>query len=202
MVGSKFLEGLADACLQDAEVTILCKAPHHACDRVHLSGCFWGKSAENLSVAEPGLFERTGFQLRLAARAVAIERRANTVPPADGEELVDEGGGRILRSKIEQRGVHARTSRSTVRVADCAEHLHRMVFEDGSYLETDMIVFPARWRGDRRPLPRQRPPCLHHRRMRLVARADLRSGDPGHDMARIAARHIAGDAQASFTGPT
>ena len=87
MVGHKFLESLAEAGLQNAEVTVLCEEPRPAYDRVHLSEFFAGKSAEDLSVVEPGFFERTGFTLRLAARAVAIERRDRTVTTADGEVL-------------------------------------------------------------------------------------------------------------------
>ena len=79
MVGHKFLESLAEAGLQNAEVTVLCEEPRPAYDRVHLSEFFAGKSAEDLSVVEPGFFERTGFTLRLAARAVAIERRSHRV---------------------------------------------------------------------------------------------------------------------------
>jgi nitrite reductase (NADH) large subunit len=88
MVGHKFLESLAEAGLKDAEVTVLCEEPRPAYDRVHLSEYFSGKSAEDLSVVESGFFERTGFKLRLAAKAVAIERRTNTVTTADGEPLV------------------------------------------------------------------------------------------------------------------
>ena len=303
MVGHKFLESLAEAGLQNAEVTVLCEEPLPAYDRVHLSEFFAGKSAEDLSVVEPGFFERTGFTLRLAARAVAIERRDRTVTTADGEVLpydklvlatgstpfvppipgrdrdkcfvyrtiedlkamkvagaksrtgvvvgggllglecakalcdlglqthvvefaprlmavqVDEGGGRILRHKIEALGVNVLTSRSTVKIVDGAEHRHRMVFEDGSYHETDMIVFSAGIRP-RDELARQ---CVlaigprggvviddhcrtsdHH----VYAIGECASwGDqtfglvaPGYDMARVAARHIAGDAQAAFTG--
>ncbi|MDD2975896.1 nitrite reductase large subunit NirB [Aquabacterium sp.] len=303
MVGHKFLESLAEAGLQNAEVTVLCEEPRPAYDRVHLSEFFAGKSAEDLSVVEPGFFERTGFTLRLAARAVAIERRDRTVTTADGEVLpydklvlatgstpfvppipgrdrdkcfvyrtiedlkamkvagaksrtgvvvgggllglecakalcdlglqthvvefaprlmavqVDEGGGRILRHKIEALGVNVLTSRSTVKIVDGAEHRHRMVFEDGSYHETDMIVFSAGIRP-RDELARQ---CVlaigprggvviddhcrtsdHH----VYAIGECASwGDqtfglvaPGYDMARVAARHIAGDVQAAFTG--
>ena len=303
MVGHKFLESLAEAGLQNAEVTVLCEEPRPAYDRVHLSEFFAGKSAEDLSVVEPGFFERTGFTLRLAARAVAIERRDRTVTTADGEVLpydklvlatgstpfvppipardrdmcvvygtieelkavmvagaeartgvvvgggllglecakalcdlglqthvvefaprlmavqVDEGGGRILRHKIEALGVNVLTSRSTVKIVAGAEHRHRMVFEDGSYHETDMIVFSAGIRP-RDELARQ---CVlaigprggvviddhcrtsdHH----VYAIGECASwGDqtfglvaPGYDMARVAARHIAGDAQAAFTG--
>ena len=303
MVGHKFLESLAESGLRNAEVTVLCEEPRPAYDRVHLSEYFAGKTAEDLSVVESGFFERTGFKLRLAARAVAIERRDRTVTTADGEVLpydklvlatgstpfvppipgrdrdkcfvyrtiedlegmkaagaksrtgvvvgggllglecakalrdmglqthvvefaprlmavqVDEGGGRILRHKIEALGVSVLTSRSTVKIVDGAEHRHRMVFEDGSYHETDMIVFSAGIRP-RDELARQ---CVlaigprggvviddhcrtsdHH----VYAIGECASWNeqtfglvaPGYDMARVAARHIAGDAQATFTG--
>ncbi len=303
MVGHKFLESLAESGLRNAEVTVLCEEPRPAYDRVHLSEYFAGKTAEDLSVVEAGFFERTGFKLRLAARAVAIERRDRTVTTADGEVLpydklvlatgstpfvppipgrdrdkcfvyrtiedlegmkaagaksrtgvvvgggllglecakalrdmglqthvvefaprlmavqVDEGGGRILRHKIEALGVSVLTSRSTVKIVDGAEHRHRMVFEDGSYHETDMIVFSAGIRP-RDELARQ---CVlaigprggvviddhcrtsdHH----VYAIGECASWNeqtfglvaPGYDMARVAAKHIAGDAQAAFTG--
>jgi len=87
MVGHKFLESLAEAGLRDAEVTVLCEEPRPAYDRVHLSDFFSGKEADDLSLVEPGFFDRTGFKLRLKAKAVAIERRENTVTTADGEVL-------------------------------------------------------------------------------------------------------------------
>jgi nitrite reductase (NADH) large subunit len=87
MVGHKFLEALAETGLAQAQVTVLCEEPRAAYDRVHLSDYFSGKTAEDLSVVEPGFFQKTGFTLRLKSRAVAIERRANTVTTADGEVL-------------------------------------------------------------------------------------------------------------------
>jgi nitrite reductase (NADH) large subunit len=303
MVGHKFLESLSEAGLQNAEVTVLCEEPRPAYDRVHLSEFFAGKSAEDLSVVEPGFFERTGFTLRLAARAVAIERRDRTVTTADGEVLpydklvlatgstpfvppipgrdrdkcfvyrtiedlkamqvagaksrtgvvvgggllglecakalrdmglqthvvefaprlmavqVDEGGGRILRHKIEALGVNVLTSRSTLKILDGAEHRHRMVFEDGSYHETDMIVFSAGIRP-RDDLARQCVLAIGPRGG-VVIDDHCRTSDhnvyaigecaswneqtfglvaPGYDMARVAAKHIAGDEQAAFTG--
>ena len=44
------------------EVTVLCEEPRPAYDRVHLSEFFSGKSAAELSLVEPGFFERTGFR--------------------------------------------------------------------------------------------------------------------------------------------
>jgi nitrite reductase (NADH) large subunit len=303
MVGHKFLESLAETGLKNAEVTVLCEEPRPAYDRVHLSEYFSGKTADDLSLVEPGFFERTGFTLRLAARAVAIERRTKTVTTADGEELpydklvlatgstpfvppvpgrdrpkcfvyrtiedlegmkaagakskkgvvvgggllglecakalrdmnlethvvefaprlmaaqVDEGGGRILRHKIEAMGLHVLTSHSTVNITDGAEHLHRMVFEDGSYLETDMIVFSAGIRP-RDDLARQCVLAIGPRGG-VVIDSECRTSDhhiyaigecaswndqtfglvaPGYDMARVAARHIAGMDDIAFVG--
>lgn len=303
MVGHKFLESLAETGLTDVQVTVLCEEPRPAYDRVHLSEFFAGKSAQDLSLIEPGFFERTGFDLRLAARAAAVDRRVRTVTTADGEVLpydvlvlatgsvpfvppiagrerphcfvyrtiedleamqaagakarrgvvvgggllglecakalrdlglethviefaprlmavqVDESGGRILREKIEALGVHVHTRRSTTQITDGAEHRHRMVFEDGSHLETDLIVFSAGIRP-RDELARQCVLAIGPRGG-VVIDDHCRSSDPhvyaigecaswneqtfglvapGYEMARVAARHIAGEASAAFAG--
>lgn len=303
MVGHKFLEQLHELGVPNAEVTVLCEEPRPAYDRVHLSEFFAGKTAEDLSLVEPGFFERTGFTLRLAARAVAIERRNNTVTTADGEVVpydklvlatgsapfvppvpgrdrpncfvyrtiedleamkacgarsrtgvvvgggllglecakalrdmglethvvefaprlmavqVDEGGGRALRNGIEALGVHVHTGRNTVEITDGATARHRMVFADGTWLETDMIVFSAGIRP-RDELARQ---CVLPVGPRggVAVDSHCRTSDrnvyaigecaswneqifglvaPGYDMARVAAKHIAGQDDAAFAG--
>ncbi len=303
MVGHKFLEQLHALGVPGAEVTVLCEEPRPAYDRVHLSDFFSGRSAEDLSLVEPGFFEKTGFTLRLGAKAVAVERRNNTVTTADGEVLpydrlvlatgsvpfvpavpgrdrphcfvyrtiedleamqacgarsqsgvvvgggllglecakalrdmglethvvefaprlmavqVDEGGGRTLRSRIEALGVHVHTDRNTVEITDGASARHRMVFADGTYLETDMIVFSAGIRAQD-ALARQCALAIgprggmavddhcHASDRHVYAIGECASWNeqvfglvaPGYEMARVAARHIAGDAQAAFTG--
>ena len=303
MVGHKFLESLAESGLPGAQVTVLCEEPRPAYDRVHLSEYFSGKTAEDLSLVEPGFFDRTGFDLRLASRAASIDRRLKTVTTVDGETLaydklvlatgsnpfvppipgrerphcfvyrtiddlnqmkasgakskvgvvvgggllglecakalrdmglethviefaprlmavqVDEGGGRVLRSKIEALGVVVHTSHSTVKIEDGAEHRHRMCFEDGSHLDTDMIVFSAGIRP-RDELARQSVLAIGPRGGVVIddhcrtsdhdiyaigecaAWSDMNYGlvAPGYDMARVAAKHIAGDTTAAFTG--
>lgn len=303
MVGHKFLEQLHEEGLSQAEVTVLCEEPRAAYDRVHLSDFFSGKTAEDLSLVEPGFFDKTGFSLRLAAKAVAIERRDHTVTTADGEVLpydklvlatgsapfvppvpgrdrphcfvyrtledleamkasgarsktgvvvgggllglecakalrdlglethvvefsprlmavqVDEGGARTLRTKIEALGVQVHTGRNTVEITDGATARHRMVFADGTWLETDMIVFSAGIRP-RDELARQCVLAIGPRggvaiddHCRTSDRHIYAIGEcaswnemvyglvaPGYDMARVAARHIAGDASAAFAG--
>ncbi|MBL8277606.1 MAG: nitrite reductase large subunit [Pelomonas sp.] len=304
MVGHKFLESLADGpAVAELRVTVLCEEPRPAYDRVHLSEFFSGKSAEDLSLVPPGFFEKTGFQLRLAARAIAIERRDQTVTTADGEVIaydrlvlatgsypfvpavpgrerphchvyrtiedlqamqasgrvsssgvvigggllglecakalrdmglqthvvefaprlmavqVDETGGRVLREKIEALGVTVHTSRNTVEITDGAAARHRLVFNDGSWLETDMLVFSAGIRP-RDELARQcvlaigpRGGAVIDDHCRTSDRHVYAIGEvaawneqtyglvaPGYEMARVAARHIAGDAAAAFPG--
>jgi nitrite reductase (NADH) large subunit len=56
---------------------------------------------------------------------------------------VDEGGGRVLRSKIEELGVQVHTAKQTLEIVDGEAGTHRMKFADGTHLDTDMIVFSA-----------------------------------------------------------
>ncbi|THF61797.1 nitrite reductase large subunit [Pseudothauera nasutitermitis] len=307
MVGHRFVQELlavhSDLPAAGIELTVLGEEPRPAYDRVHLSSFFSGSSAEDLSLVEPGFYQRPGLTLRLNARVAGIERRRNTLQLADGEVLaydklvlatgsypfvppvpgsdrpgchvyrtiedleamqasgatsasgvvvgggllglecakalrdmglrthvvefaprlmvvqVDEGGGRILRSKIEELGVQVHTERNTVDITDGATARHRMVFADGSWLETDMIVFSAGIRA-RDELARQ---CLLAIGPRGGVAIDghCRSSDadiyaigecaswngqvfglvaPGYDMARVAAAHLAGSAGVSFSG--
>ena len=303
MVGHKFLESLAEAGLQGAQVTVLCEEPRPAYDRVHLSAFFAGKSAQDLSLVEPGFFERTGFSLRLAARAAHIDRDAHTVTLVDGQELaydklvlatgsspfvppvpghdradcfvyrtiedleamtecgaraqsgvvvgggllglecakalrdlglqthvvefaprlmavqVDEGGGRVLRQKIEDLGLQVHTQKNTLQIIDGETARHRMVFADGSHLETDMIVFSAGIRP-RDELARTSGLALGPRGG-VEIDSECRTSDldiyaigecaawngqtfglvaPGYDMARVAARHLAGQDDVAFVG--
>ena len=303
MVGHKFLESLAEAGLHSAQVTVLCEEPRPAYDRVHLSEFFAGKSAQDLSLVEPGFFERTGFSLRLAARAATIDRATRTVTLVDGQVLaydklvlatgsspfvppvpghdrvdcfvyrtiedleamtecgararsgvvvgggllglecakalrdlglqthvvefaprlmavqVDEGGGRVLRHKIEALGLQVHTQKNTLQIIDGEAARHRMVFADGSHLEADMIVFSAGIRP-RDELARASGLTLGPRGG-VEIDSECRSSDPdiyaigecaawngqtfglvapGYDMARVAARHLAGQDDVAFVG--
>jgi nitrite reductase (NADH) large subunit len=56
---------------------------------------------------------------------------------------VDEGGGDMLRRKIEALGVRVHTGKNTQEIGDGSGTRHRMNFADGSFLETDVVVFSA-----------------------------------------------------------
>jgi len=56
---------------------------------------------------------------------------------------VDEGGGSLLRSKIEELDVTVHTGKNTQNIGDGDSCFHKMSFADESELETDLIVFSA-----------------------------------------------------------
>ncbi len=56
---------------------------------------------------------------------------------------VDDGGGNVLRGKIEDLGVGVHTQKNTQQIVDGDHAVHRMEFADGEALETDIIVFSA-----------------------------------------------------------
>lgn len=56
---------------------------------------------------------------------------------------LDEGGGQLLRRKIEALDVTVHTEKNTKEIVAGEECRYRMNFADGSFLETDMILFSA-----------------------------------------------------------
>ena len=56
---------------------------------------------------------------------------------------IDDAGGSILRNKIEELGVSVHTNKSTTEIVSENGKITKMVFADGSELETDTIVFSA-----------------------------------------------------------
>lgn len=228
MVGHKFLESFAGQESRDNyELTTFCEEPRVAYDRVQLSAYFSGKTAEDLSLVEPGFYEENDINVMLNSKAESIDREAKKVTATDGSVLeydklvlatgsfpfvppipgkdrpqclvyrtiedleaiestaakskvgvvvgggllgleaakalkdlglethvvefaprlmavqVDDGGGSLLRTMIEEMGVKVHTQKNTQNIADGEECALKMEFADGSSLETDMIVFSA-----------------------------------------------------------
>ncbi len=228
MVGHKLIECLMESdAASDFEVVTFCEEPRLAYDRVHLSEFFSGKNAEDLSLVEPGFYERHGVTVYLGDKAVAVDRALKLVRSQKGREVsydrlvlatgsypfvppvlgrdrpgcfvyrtikdleaiteaargkkigtvvgggllgleaanalknlglethvvefaprlmtvqVDDGGGAILRHKIQDLGVVVHVSKNTTAIGDGDTRAHRMSFADGDLLETDLIVFSA-----------------------------------------------------------
>lgn len=302
MVGHKFLECLAESGSEALDVTVLCEEPRAAYDRVHLTEFFTGKSADDLSLVEEGFFERSGYALKLNARAVSIDRAARTVTASTGEVLaydklvlatgsypfvppiegrdrdgcfvyrtiedleamqacgarsktgtvvgggllgleaakalrdmglethviefaprlmavqVDDGGGRVLRAKIEELGVTVHTGKNTLAIVDGEGAANRMNFADETHLDTDMIVFSAGIRprddiaraagldiGARGGIVIDDACRTSDEAIYAIGECALWKGQlfglvaPGYDMARIVAKQIIGE-EAAFAG--
>ena len=69
------------------QITVLGEEPRPAYDRVHLSSFFAGTTADELSLVEPGFYDRPGLSLRLNARVQQIDRRIHQLMLADGEMM-------------------------------------------------------------------------------------------------------------------
>jgi len=78
MVGHKFLEGLDEAGVCDAQVTVLCEEPRPAYDRVHLSEFFGGRSADDLSLVPAGFFRAAVRDGAVTVGALKTCTRAGT----------------------------------------------------------------------------------------------------------------------------
>ncbi|HEX4023700.1 MAG TPA: nitrite reductase large subunit NirB [Steroidobacteraceae bacterium] len=84
MVGQRLLERLTASAQPRIDITVLAEEPRAAYDRVHLTSFLSDKSAEDLSLVQPGFFERHRITLQLSERAVQIDREQREVHSASG----------------------------------------------------------------------------------------------------------------------
>jgi nitrite reductase (NADH) large subunit len=228
MVGHKFLECMiAKEATGDWNLITFCEEPRVAYDRVNLSGFFAGKTAGDLSLVEPGLYQANNIQIYIGDKVDRIDRASKTitsangvtvnydkvvlatgsypfVPPIKGKDAagtfvyrtiedleamsayakdcqvgvvigggllglecanalknmglkthvvefaprlmpvqVDDAGGEVLKQQIEDLGVSVQVSKSTTEIVNENGKVCKMLFADGSELQTDMIVFSA-----------------------------------------------------------
>ncbi len=160
-----------------------------------------------------------GLEAAKALYDLGLETHVVEFAPRLMAVQLDEAGGRLLRRQIEALGVFVHTSKSTKEIVDGAGRRHRMVFADGTTLETDLIVYSAGIRphdelareaklavGERGGIVidnhcRTSDPDIY-----AVGECALWNGRiyglvaPGYQMAEVAARHLAGEADAQFTG--
>jgi len=85
MVGHKFLQAMTQSeAMQGYEITTFCEETRVAYDRVQLSSYFNGKTADDLSLVEPGFFEDNNITVHIGDAAVEIDRRSQTVTSKNG----------------------------------------------------------------------------------------------------------------------
>ena len=191
--------------------------------------CFVYRTIEDLEkMLECGKRSKTGvviggglLGLECAKALVDMQLQTHVVEfaPRLMAVQVDDGGARVLRAKIEALGVTVHTHKNTVEIIDGEQGTHRMRFADGSHLDTDMIVFSAGIRprdqlardcgldvGARGGISINNSCLTSDPDVYAIGECALWNGQvfglvaPGYDMARVAARHIAGEQAAQFTG--
>lgn len=132
---------------------------------------------------------------------------------------IDDGGGAMLRRKIEDLGVRVHTGKNTRTIEDGEKCFHKMTFADGDVIETDILLFSA---GIRPQDSLARDAGLEiGERGGIVINDFCQTSDPdiyaigecalwcgrifglvapGYKMAQICAEHIAGGSANQFAG--
>lgn len=88
MVGHRFIEFMAESpAKQSYAMTTFSEEPRLAYDRVHLSEYFTGKTAEDLSLVQPGFYDKHQVEVFLNGEVVNIDREAREVLSASGERI-------------------------------------------------------------------------------------------------------------------
>ncbi len=160
-----------------------------------------------------------GLEAAKALRDLNLETHVVEFAPRLMAVQIDDLGGQVLRSKIEDLGVKVHTQKATSSIEDGDSTQHVMKFEDGSVLETDIILFSAGIRP-RDELARQSGLLIGERGGIIIndycqtSHPDIYAiGEcalwdnkiyglvaPGYDMARIAAKHVLGQDSHAFAG--
>ncbi len=84
-----------------------------------------------------------GLEAANALKEAGLETHVVEFAPRLMAVQLDEGGGKLLRRKIEDLGVQVHVEKNTKEIVAGEECRYRMNFADGSFLETDMILFSA-----------------------------------------------------------
>ena len=159
-----------------------------------------------------------GLECAKALRDLGLNAHVVEFAPRLMAVQVDDPGARVLRTRIEELGVGVHTGKNTLAIVDGEEATHRMQFADGTHLDTDMIVFSAGIRprdelarasgleiGPRGGIVIDDRCQTSDPHIYAIGECALWNGQlfglvaPGYDMARTAARHLAGT-ECGFAG--
>jgi nitrite reductase (NADH) large subunit len=132
---------------------------------------------------------------------------------------IDDGGGRVLRAKIEALGVKVHTGKNTQEIADGATCKHKLKFADGSELEADLVLFSAGIRprdelakasglamGERGGVVVDNSCLTSDPSIYAIGECALWGGKifglvaPGYQMAQVVADRLLGKSDSAFTG--
>lgn len=84
-----------------------------------------------------------GLEAANALKSLGLKSHVVEFAPRLMPVQLDEDGGALLKKKIEDLDVDVHCEKATSEIVAGEEHTYRMNFSDGSYLETDLILFSA-----------------------------------------------------------
>jgi len=132
---------------------------------------------------------------------------------------LDDSAGRLLRRKIEALGAKVHLQKNTKEIVDGDAHRQKMVFADGTSLETDLVLFSAGIRprdqlaraaglavGERGGIQIDSHCRTTNPDIYAIGECALWQGRtfglvaPGYQMAEVAARHLTGESYVQFLG--
>jgi len=84
-----------------------------------------------------------GLEAAKALKDLGLETHVVEFAPRLMAVQLDEGGGAMLKNKIEALGVKVHLNKNTTLIDDGEQCMHKMNFADGEILETDIVLFSA-----------------------------------------------------------
>jgi nitrite reductase (NADH) large subunit len=153
-----------------------------------------------------------GLEAAKALQDLGLETHVVEAAPRLMSVQLDDSAGRLLKRKIESLGAVVHLQKSTKAITDGTVRRQRLVFADGTFLETDLVVFSAGIRP-RDELARSAGLAVGERGgIQIDSRCRTSNPDvyaigecalwqgrtfglvaPGYQMAEVAARHLSGE---------
>lgn len=160
-----------------------------------------------------------GLEAANAIKQLGLETHVVEFAPRLMAVQLDQDGGELLRDKITALGVTVHTEKNTSEIINGDECRYRMNFADGSFLETDIIIFSAGIRPQDK-LARQSGLVIGDRGGIVINDQCLTSDNsiyaigecalwdnkifglvaPGYAMAKVAVSHLTKIGNREFTG--
>ena len=160
-----------------------------------------------------------GLEAAKALKDLGLETHIVEFAPRLMSVQLDDSAGRLLRRKIEALGATVHVGKNTKEITAGETCRNKLVFADGTSLETDIVVFSAGIRP-RDELARKSGIAVGERGgIRINSHCQTANPDiyaigecalwegrtfglvaPGYQMAEVAARHLLGETQLQFLG--
>ena len=160
-----------------------------------------------------------GLEAAKALKDLGLETHIVEFAPRLMAVQLDDSAGRLLRRKIEALGATVHVSKATKEIVKGETCRNRLGFADGTFLETDLIVFSAGIRprdelargaglavGERGGIRIDSHCRTSNPDVYAIGECALWEGRtfglvaPGYQMAEVAARHLAGESEVRFLG--